>query len=81
MSVLGCSAVNTSIGAEQPLKGTEALLGMLRICYGVDFLQQTVVARSQVGYSKHREAKDLPKVTQIGRPPQLELKPGSPGSR
>lgn len=29
---------------------------------------------------KHREAKDLPKVTQIGSPPQLELKPGSPGT-
>lgn len=28
--------------AVQPLKGTEALLGMLYICYSVYFLQQTV---------------------------------------
>lgn len=47
--------------AEQPLKGTEALLGMLYICYGVYFLQQTMVARSQVGHSSTERLKTCPR--------------------
>lgn len=91
-SFVRCTPVSSEMGIWWPSWGFcckyiswAVLLGMLYTCCGVHFLQQTVSGSCDCRESdrtlKHREAKDLPEVTQIGSPPQLELKPGSPGSR